>query len=572
MTQTLNINKIIEQPLDAPIEIYDNNSITCAQVYNYYWEKYFDGRMMPKQIHRENNQDDTNSDFKDIARLVTAIIYDRWSRSADVDIEPSLRKRIDAIYDASPLFIDIYSTYECSCDHNSEDNIYDDENLFADFLGECALKSIDNNYGMSHLDEDKQLLWFSHELEHGSKPMFKDSGFDYLYYKVLNNISSFFEMAMDKGIRSYVLYVDNIKRDRSVVVPFNPDEAYETLLQQDEQMSAKSKLNLQSAINEYWGENNRNTKFTLDLSRSCCVLIDADYDEISKVTQFCELLYSFEYIDESKYDSIVVITKTDGNTYEKLAKKLIDALKIPVITFASNSYNTCSVENPDELDDENFIEYIQRRIKCEYPGIFINHLITSGYRMEWRYCGQWKDSLLTKLGKYYLTKQYIEFVDRICPYDILEIYEYTMCDYEDTLSKPIEKYKEFIQYIIAAAQKDMEKLSFGNIIIDTKNLITDTNEYNNYSRIAKFYETEVFPDYKNKKQVENISALMKFYEKSGVLNNNLLTTNDFCKNKKPDTTFYHQSVENTIEQGYINGVDVMYASYAEGVPLEDVLV
>ena len=153
----------------VPIDIYlGTPNATAAQWYN---------AMVSALLANENtpSEDDVANLMHPIAQYAAAVTFDRWTVSADVDMEPELRAKVDAHLDdpikTAPLPADD------GIDRNAEDSVFDENLDVCTFIGRMAQQAMNHRHMESNA-YGNDIIWMLGEKAPGSRPEFKSTAFD----------------------------------------------------------------------------------------------------------------------------------------------------------------------------------------------------------------------------------------------------------------------------------------------------------------------------------------------------------------------------------------------------------
>lgn len=185
----------VEQ-LGAPVAAYGDASLTCATWYNCLWEAaHVSGDFNPP------SNEVIDSVLDDLSQFLTVVLYLRWSKIADVDLEPSLEKRIAHALSEHDVTQQKLPVQNFPRDHNSDDMVFEDSDLLSEWLGDALHRAATN---LSRESDDDFLYMYSARYPK-SKPMFKASGWDLAVSAVRNHLGIASYCARKSCVRYYIV-------------------------------------------------------------------------------------------------------------------------------------------------------------------------------------------------------------------------------------------------------------------------------------------------------------------------------------------------------------------------------
>lgn len=183
------ISDIIEEPLRAPVPVWRTTEMTCAELYNSLWERF----CWADEFYNADCNEIRES-LRPLAEYLSAILYERWSRSADIDKEPELQERIDSVLLDSDLSNAPFASYRpWFSDHNEDDFVFNPDDNLSEWLGEqlsdvaLSMSGMGGRAGGHDIDED--FIWMVNEREPGAKPCFKAHGWEEVVESMLGEMS-----------------------------------------------------------------------------------------------------------------------------------------------------------------------------------------------------------------------------------------------------------------------------------------------------------------------------------------------------------------------------------------------
>lgn len=185
----------VEQ-LGAPVAAYGDASLTCATWYNCLWEAaHVSGDFNPP------SNEVIDSVLDDLSQFLTVVLYLRWSKIADVDLEPSLEKRIAHALSEHDVTQQKLPVQNFPRDHNSDDMVFEDNDLLSEWLGDALHRAVTS---LSR-ESDDDFLYMHSARYPKSKPMFKASGWDLAVSAVRNHLGIASYCTRKSCVRYYIV-------------------------------------------------------------------------------------------------------------------------------------------------------------------------------------------------------------------------------------------------------------------------------------------------------------------------------------------------------------------------------
>lgn len=175
--KTFDVRALAKRPVGDPVPVYGDETITCAHFYNSLWEA-----CLADESVMLIDKDKYDAIIAPLYDYLTAMLFVRWSLSADVDMEEELEKKVFDILDNADMSNIDFNIWqgEFSSDHNDDAFVFNKEDRLGAWLGEClsstAMSLSGFGYKSSDIFED-DLVWMSGQSPyHPSRPCFKERG------------------------------------------------------------------------------------------------------------------------------------------------------------------------------------------------------------------------------------------------------------------------------------------------------------------------------------------------------------------------------------------------------------
>lgn len=168
---------ILGDIVGAPVPVFGREDLLETDFYNWLWEY-----SLEDEYSWTINSAKYYSFLEALSHFLAAVLYKRWSVSADVDIEPELDELIDTAFSKYPfhVFDAPFPVYSC-VSHALDDNYFDvdDHYKLADTLGKVLDRTAASLSGWNSRGIEKELLYMAGEREDNPRPCFKVSGWQY---------------------------------------------------------------------------------------------------------------------------------------------------------------------------------------------------------------------------------------------------------------------------------------------------------------------------------------------------------------------------------------------------------
>lgn len=288
---------ILGDVVGAPVPVFGREDLLETDFYNWLWEY---------SLEDEYSWTIDSAKYylflEELSHFLAAVLYKRWSVSADVDIEPELDELIDAAFTKYPFHVleAPFPVYSC-VNHALDDNYFDvdDHYKLADTLGKVLDRTAASLCGWNSCGIEKEILYMAGEREDDPRPCFKASGWQY----TINKIETMLAYSAFETTGIYAAMIDM----KDICNVYDCDESMSLI-----------EMETMLAINA-------------DKQSKCVIVIMPEWQEMgADVIRFTTFLDALKLVPED-IDTVIAMTVSSGPLTDLSLKRFIENTGVPVL-------------------------------------------------------------------------------------------------------------------------------------------------------------------------------------------------------------------------------------------------
>lgn len=540
------LNAIIHQNLGDPISLWKDDP-TCAEIYNSLWERHCTDRI----LHIANGNAVRKELEDGLADLLTAITYCQWARSATLDIEDGLARRIEEAFKQADDVMSGNCPYVCdpaewSSDHNDDDCSFSSDLLFSEHVGERItreLNSMDLHARISSSGEQiSPVYWMSGEAPGSAtgRPAFKTSGWDFIRSAIVRAIRDIGCFMEGNGISMCAFDVSEV---RNQILQEWPD--------------------IREAVIDLPGDSVvefcRKRAGKVDLLLCDGNVGDMFAEHIEYLVMFataCELL-------SPETEWIVTIAATNGEFHAEKAARIARACEETGAVLAADTRQKSRGSKQGRINGDLYREW------------------KSGLGYVWYYTGVLPDHIANWAANVLRGDILADMMTRIGGQVNDDIWHASLADDELTSAmEAIYSYRDWYDVIDRAACRNgksvVERLSFGTVSADCVCAPRSWKDTELVRCIRQRRESGVQETHPELTKAWALADVAEVYEKMDLLSVDIYSIPDDIADGagagEVMELFTAWAWDDIIERGRQNAVPAILELIAQGIPLGDLLV